>query len=344
MTITNFLKSQSKSEQPQETLTDDLDEFFNSLPKEKGWRTPNLFLFQNFWCQPKEIRAIISTQKHFKAQDNDLILASIPKSGTTWLKALTFSIVNRNKFNVQQKNINHPLLTHNPHELVPFLEYKLYADFNSLPDLSLLPSPRLVATHVPFGALPNSVKTSKCKIVYICRNPFDAFVSVWHYLVKIRPESLGPFTLEEAFDLYCRGVIGFGPYWEHMLGYWRESLENPNKVLFLKYEDMKLDVCNQLKRLADFLGFPFTKEEEKGGIIKDVSSLCSFQNLRDLQVNKKGKGAISDFENRNLFRKGEIGDWVNYFTPSMFERLSKVMEEKLGGSGLTFSLLSQETK
>ncbi|KAM3378442.1 cytosolic sulfotransferase 15 [Capsicum galapagoense] len=342
--ITNFLKSQSnpgKPKQQKETLPKESDdEFLSSLPKEKGWRTPSLFLFQGFWCQPKEIRSIISTQKHFIAQDSDLILATIPKSGTTWLKALMFAIVNRNKFSVQHNNnhIQHPLLTHNPHELVPFLEYKLYADSNSLPDLTMLPSPRLVATHVPFGALPDSSKTSRCKIVYICRNPFDTFVSIWHYLEKIRPESLGPLPLEEAFDLYCRGIIGFGPYWDHMLGYWKESIEKPNKVLFLKYEDMKVDACNQLKKLGEFLGFPFTEEEEKGGIIEDISSLCSFKNMKELEVNKKGKGAISDYENKDLFRKGETGDWVNYLTPSMFERLSNVMEEKLGGSGLTFTL------
>ncbi|KAH0726629.1 hypothetical protein KY284_002494 [Solanum tuberosum] len=334
--FTNSINSQFITKKPkqQETLSEEeLDEFLTSLPKEKGWRTPNLFLFQGFWCQPKEIRAIISIQNHFIAQDTDVILATIPKSGTTWLKALTFAIVNRNNFNVHH---NHPLLTHNPHELVPFLEYKLYANSNRLPDLSLLPSPRIVATHVPFGALPDSIKTSNCKIIYICRNPFDTFVSIWHYLCKIRPESLGPLPIEEAFDLYCRGVTGYGPYWDHMLSYWRETA--PNKVLFLKYEEMKVDTCNQLKRLGEFLGFPFTEEEEKEGVIEDISNLCSFQNMKDLEVNKKGKGAISVFENRDLFRKGEIGDWMNYFTPSMFERLSNVMDEKLEGSGLTFTV------
>lgn len=330
--ITSFLKSKPITEKAQSE--EESDEFLTSLPKEKGWRTPNVFLFQGFWCQPKEIRAIISIQNHFIAQDTDLIIATIPKSGTTWLKALTFAIVNRNNFSVHHQH--HPLLTNNPHELVPFLEYKLYADCNRLPDLSLLPSPRLVATHIPFGALPDSIKTSNCKIVYICRNPFDTFVSIWHYLNKVKPESQAPLAIEEAFDLYCRGVIGFGPYWDHMLGYWRETASN--KVLFLKYEEMKVDACNQLKKLGEFLGFPFTEEEVKEGVIEDISSLCSFQNMKDLQVNKNGKGAISDYENRDLFRKGEIGDWMNYFTPSMFQRLSNVMEEKLQGSGLTFTL------
>ncbi|CAA2973578.1 cytosolic sulfotransferase 15-like [Olea europaea var. sylvestris] len=318
----------------EEEIAPEFKEILSSLPTEKGWRTPNLYLFQGFWCQPKEIQAIISVQNHYKAKDSDVIVATIPKSGTTWLKALCFAIVNREKFDYQK---NHPLLTSNPHELVLFLEYKLYAN-NQIPDLSTLPTPRLFATHMPLGALPESVRESDSKVVYLCRNPFDTFVSIWHYLCKIRPESLGPLSLEEAFDMYCRGVIGYGPYWDHMLGYWRESIEKPHKVLFLKYEEMKEDTTLYMKKLAEFLGFPFSLEEEKYGVIEEISKLCSFEHLKELEVNKKGKGAIAHFENKNLFRKGEVGDWVNYFSPSMVERLTNIMEEKLAGSGLSFKL------
>lgn len=329
-----ILFNTAEASHAQEEIAPESKEILSSLPIEKGWRTPNLYLFQGFWCQPKEIQAIISVQNHYKAKDSDIIVATIPKSGTTWLKALCFAIVNREKFDCQK---NHPLLNSNPHELVLFLEYKLYAN-NQIPDLSTLPTPRLLATHMPLGALPESVRESYSKVVYLCRNPFDTFVSIWHYLCKIRPESLGPLSLEEAFDMYCRGVIGYGPYWDHMLGYWHESLEKPHKVLFLKYEEMKEDTTFYTKKLADFLGFPFSLEEEKCGKIEEISKLCSFEHLKELEVNKKGKGAIAHFENKNLFRKGEVGDWVNYFSPLMVERLTNIMEEKLAGTGLSFKL------
>ncbi|XP_059652044.1 cytosolic sulfotransferase 15-like [Cornus florida] len=320
-----------------EEVSHECKELLDSLPKERGWRTPHLYLFQGFWCQPKEIQAIVSVQTHFQAQDTDVMVATIPKSGTTWLKALVFAIVNRNHFRDQN---NHPLLTHNPHDLVPFLEYKVYSN-NQVPDLSALPSPRLFATHVPFASLPGSVKTSDCRIVYICRNPFDTFVSVWHFMSKTRPETLGPFSMEEAFDMYCKGIVGFGPYWDHMLDYWKQSLEKPHTVLFLKYEDMKDDTTFQLKRTAKFLGCPFSLEEERGGVIEDISRLCSFEKMKELEVNKSGK-SISYFANEQLFRKGEVGDWVNYFTPLMVERLSNVMDEKLGGSGLAFKMFCED--
>ncbi|XWS43054.1 hypothetical protein CRYUN_Cryun16bG0068300 [Craigia yunnanensis] len=308
------------------------DQLILSLPKEKGWRTPYLYKFQGFWCQQKEIQAIISFQKHFHATDSDVILATIPKSGTTWIKALVFSIMNRQRFAISD---SHPLLTSNPHDLVPFLEYKLYAN-NQIPDLSDFCNPRLFATHVPFASLQESIKNnSDCRIVYLCRNPFDTFISSWHYINKVRPDSLPPLPLEEAFSMYCKGVVGFGPFWEHMLGYWKQSLERPKNVLFLKYEDMKRDIISHLTVLANFLGLPFSVEEDNEGVIEEIAKLCSFDKMKDLETNKSGK-AIKNFENKHLFRKADVGDWVNHLSPLMVEQLSKVMEEKFGGSGLNF--------
>ncbi|XVE68421.1 hypothetical protein DITRI_Ditri09bG0067400 [Diplodiscus trichospermus] len=340
MVFPNFRKNPTKGvveeEEEENAISNDNKELILSLPKEKGWRTSFIYLFQGFWCQTEEIQSIISFQKHFHARDSDVILATIPKSGTTWIKALTFAIMNRKRFTISSNN--HPLLTSNPHDLVPFLEYKLYAN-NQIPDLSNLPKPRLFGTHIPFSSLQESIKSSKCRIVYVCRNPFDTFISSWHYLNKARPDTLPPFPLEEAFNMFCKGVIGFGPFWENMLGYWKESMERPEKVLFLKYEDMKEDIVSHLKMLANFLGVPFSIKEEEEGVIEDISKLCSFENLKELEVNKCGK-SIKKFENKHLFRKGEVGDWVNFLSPSMVEQLSKTIEEKLGDSGLKFKVFS----
>ncbi|CAA0401154.1 unnamed protein product [Arabidopsis thaliana] len=333
------LLKEGKSEgQEEEGLSYEFQEMLDSLPKERGRRNRYLYLFQGFRCQAKEIQAIMSFQKHFQSLPDDVVLATIPKSGTTWLKALTFTILTRHRFDpVSSSSSDHPLLTSNPHDLVPFFEYKLYANGN-VPDTSSLASPRTFATHVPFGALKDSVENPSVKVVYLCRNPFDTFISMWHYINNITSESVSAVLLDEAFDLYCRGLlIGFGPFWEHMLGYWRESLKRPEKVLFLKYEDLKEDIETNLNKLASFLGLPFTEEEEQKGVVKAIADLCSFENLKKLEVNKSSK-SIQNYENRFLFRKGEVSDWVNYLSPSQVERLSALVDDKLAGSGLTFRL------
>jgi hypothetical protein len=52
--------------------------------------------------------------------------------GTTWLKAISFALLNQVRHpDIQQ----HPLLTINPHILVPFLELDLY-NKKEVPDLT----------------------------------------------------------------------------------------------------------------------------------------------------------------------------------------------------------------
>ncbi|GMN22112.1 hypothetical protein TIFTF001_043452 [Ficus carica] len=333
MGIDSLAKIHSKDgvEAKEVQITDECKQLLSSLPKEIGWRTSHLYQYQGFWCQPAEIQSIVAFQKHFQSYENDIILATMPKSGTTWLKALAFTVVNRDRFPLSNK---HPLLTSNPHDLVPFFEYKLYAN-NQIPDLTKYNAggPRVFGTHIPFPSLANTAKKSNCRVVYLCRNPLDTFISSWHFI-----GSMSPFTLEEAFDMCCKGVIGFGPFWDHMLGYWKESKENPENLLFLTYECLKEDTVFHLKRLAKFLGFPFSMEEERSGVVEKIVELCSFQNLKEMEVNKKGK-SIKNFENKMLFRKGEVGDWVNYLSPKMAEKMSTIMKEKLCGSGLKFKLL-----
>lgn len=321
-------------------LSQECRDLLHYLPKHKGWLpSSNFYLYKGFWCMPVEIQSILNFQKHFQDKDNDIIVATQPKSGTTWLKALTFCLVNRHRFAAHSKD--HPLLGSNPHELVPSFEYNLYSN-NQNPNLSSMyddDEPRLFSTHVPFHALPNSIKDSNCKVVYICRNPYDTFVSLWHFVNKLIPSSLPSIKLEDAFENYCNGVCAYGPFWSHMLSYWETSKERPDKVLFIKYEDLKCDTKSHVMRVAEFLGCRFTHEEEREGVVEKIIEMCKFENMRELEVNKSGT-MLNRYENKNFFRKGEVGDYVNHFSQTMVERLSKVMHQKLESYGLSFQVPS----
>ncbi|KAJ6979048.1 flavonol sulfotransferase-like [Populus alba x Populus x berolinensis] len=224
-----------------------------------------------------------------------------------------------------------------PHDCVPFLEYDLAPDPSNR-DLAI----PLVSTHVPYSCLPQSIISSSCKIIYICRDAKDVFVSLWYFNAKLhrlwyflakmqRSDNVEPLPLEEAFELFCNGIANYGPYWDHVLGYWRASLEFPEKILFLTYEEMKKDTAAHVKKLAEFMGCSFTLEEEEGGGVQKIISMCSFEELSSLEVNKS---ISSPIQNSVFFRKGEIGDWANHLTPEMGARLDDIMEKKLKGSGL----------
>ncbi|CAJ2636411.1 cytosolic sulfotransferase 12-like protein [Trifolium pratense] len=317
----------------EDDLSQECKELIPTLPLEKGWISTNFHQYQGFWISTMFLQATLSCQKHFQALDTDILLVTTPKSGTTWLKALTFALLNRNKYpNIHN---NHPLLTTNPHVLVPFLEVDIYYDKDFVPDLKTLSLPRLFSTHIPYVLLPNSIKESSCKVVYLCRDPKDTFASLWHFSNKVRPQCSEPLPLEESFEKFCRGVCLFGPFWEHVLEYWKESLEKPEKVMFLKYEEMKVKPNFYLKKLAEFLGYPFSKEEESEGVVDAIVNLCSFEKLSNLEVNKTGKVGFG-VENKDYFRRGQVGDWKNLLTVEMVEQLNTIVEEKLGKHGLNF--------
>lgn len=140
----------------------------------------------------------------FKSRPTDVLLISSPKSGTTWLKAIAFAIMKRTSYN--SMSVAHPLLTTNPHDCVPFLEILLRTP--PIADVEHLPSPRLFSSHIPYTLLPESIRNSGCRIVYVCRNPKDVFISMWHFTAKLKTNNLpcSSLSLEEAFDMFCKGI------------------------------------------------------------------------------------------------------------------------------------------
>ncbi|KAG6670775.1 hypothetical protein I3843_Q038000 [Carya illinoinensis] len=293
-------------------------------PQDKGF----LNEYHGFWIPALATSGVIASQKYFQARDTDiLILVTPPKVGTTWSKAILFALMNRIHYQDLQE---HPLLTKIPHDLVPLLEGDIYTK-KKVHDLN--PAfPRLLSTHLPYVLLPTSVKDSTCKIVYVYRNTKDTFVSLWHFQNRLYPTTA---SLEEAFNKFCKGMSPFGSYWDHVLSCWKKSIQNPGrKMLFLKYEEMKEQPTTYLKRIAEFLDCPFSPEEEAKGTVNDISSLCSFDNLSNLDVNKSRK--CQGVDNAAFFQQGQTGDWVNYLTSEMTEKLDHIIEEKFHGIGLKF--------
>ncbi|GAA0157612.1 transferase [Lithospermum erythrorhizon] len=310
---------------------DDFKKLITSLPREKGWRVPDIYQFQGFWYHSLMLNCFFESQKHFEAQDSDIVLATFPKCGTTWLKALVFTIVNRKKHSPFSQE--HPLLTSNPHAIVRSLEFDIFLP-NRTPDLSSLTTPGIVATHSNFGLLANSILETKCRIIYLCRNPKDTFISYFHYAKKSRFNYYeGISSIEEGVDMFCKGMIPCGPIWNHVLDYWKASLDSPDKIFFVTYEELQSEPVSMLRRMADFLGYSFSDEEEESGMVDAIVKLCSFEKLSNLKVNVDGKAGYG-LEYKHYFRKGGVGDWKNHLTNEMVERMDAVVEEKLQGSGL----------
>ncbi|KAL8209626.1 hypothetical protein R6Q57_006358 [Mikania cordata] len=168
---------------------------------------------------------------------------------------------------------------------------------------------------------------------FIHGNVEDVILSDYHFAreaLKLRVEDA---SFEKAFDELCEGISFNGPYWDHILGYWKASIERSGDILFLKYEDLKRDPTGNVKRLAEFIGYPFSVEEMKAGVVDDIIKMCSLEHLNSLDVNQSRKcrpEGNSGEEKRLFFRKHEDG----YFTNEMKLKIHKLMDQKLSGTGL----------
>uniref|UniRef100_A0ACD5ZPE7 Uncharacterized protein n=1 Tax=Avena sativa TaxID=4498 RepID=A0ACD5ZPE7_AVESA len=266
---------------------------------------------------------LAAASARFQPRPSDVFLASFLKSGTTWLKALAFAT--RNRAEHPPRSPGHPLRHRNPHDDA----------------FGELPSPRLLATHIPYPLLPARVAAAEGggRILYICRDPKDALVSMWLFTnKKLEAEAsppAPPYTIEDAFELFCDGRAICGPQWRHVAGYWEASQRMPEKVLFLRYEEMLREPEDKVRKLAEFMGCAFSDEEVATGVVKDIVDLCSIDALKNMEVNKTGSQMY--VKNETFFRKGVAGDWSNHMTAAMAERLDKIVEEALRGSGFTFS-------
>src|SRR5262249_39679579 len=89
-----------------------------------------------------------------------------------------------------------------------------------------------------------------CKYIYVARNGRDVAVSNYHLHRAYFPYE---GTFAEFFDRFMRGDIRYGPWFEHVAGWWAHR-NDPN-VLFLTYEELTRDLEGCLKKSIALCGF-----------------------------------------------------------------------------------------
>ncbi|XP_039136425.1 cytosolic sulfotransferase 15-like [Dioscorea cayenensis subsp. rotundata] len=156
-----------------EQIYNSYEKLTSQLPIHHDWPPFKLQLFQSFWMPARLNPAYMAIQSHFNPRPSDIIFVINAKSGTTWLKALSYAILHRHSFSLS----DHPLLTHTPHQCDPFLE-NLFS-YGTIPNISVLPSPTIFATHLRFSLQPKTPLS--CRIVYLCRDPKDTLLSFWNF-------------------------------------------------------------------------------------------------------------------------------------------------------------------
>ncbi|KAF5959025.1 hypothetical protein HYC85_000234 [Camellia sinensis] len=66
-------------------------------PSRRFWDILDLHKWEGFWYSTGHLEGTKDLQAHHESRDDDIVLASSIKTGTTWLKALCFCIMQGQK-------------------------------------------------------------------------------------------------------------------------------------------------------------------------------------------------------------------------------------------------------
>ena len=250
----------------------------------------------------------------FVAQDGDVFVVTYPRSGTTWTEQMVHLLVHHGEQGGQRLTDAVPWLETLPHRPGGMTEF-----------LKTMPERRLFTSHLPYALMP-PLDDTNAKVVYIARNPKDVAISTYfHDQSKAGYEG----TWEEHFQLFLNGDVGFGSYFNHVLPWWQANGMNEN-ILFLKYEDMKNDHAGYVARIASFLD-----TQADVALIDRVVTLISFQSMKSGQYTNL-EWIPQKEDKPKHFRKGDIGDWRNYFSAEQSRQMDSLFLEKMKGTGLQF--------
>ncbi|KAL4235901.1 sulfotransferase 1 [Mactra antiquata] len=245
--------------------------------------------------------------KNLVARDDDVVIVAYPKAGTHWVWEMTNMLL-------RQTTDYHQSMKEA--QMIELTETSV---------IDKLDSPRVLNTHLPFDKLPTDMIKRRCKLIYITRNPKDMAVSRYCHNSKGVVGYKGTFS--DYLPLYMKGQVAFGS-WFDFTNDWTKVIEDKSDypIHTLVYEQLKRNTTEEVSKLASFLGL-----KKDPSFIQDVCDKCSFTQLKDSYMKAKQIHLFKDNHNPQAyaFRKGQIGDWKNWFTVAQNEMFDAEILKKM---------------
>lgn len=283
-------------------------------------------------CLPQKTRELHS--HHFDStiwndvcfRDDDIIIASYAKSGTTWLQQIVGQLIFEGAEDV------------NVAELSPWLDLRFPSKDMKLSSIEAQTHRRFIKTHLPVDAL---VFSPRAKYLYIARDGRDVVWSLYNHhangnellydALNNTPNRVGPplgkppDSIVQYFrDWLMHDGYPFWSYWENILTWW-QIRHFPN-VMLLHYADLKQDMPGQIRQIAEFLDISI--DESQWPIILEH---CSFSYMKQHAAKSVPLGGVFwEGGAATFIHQGTNGRWKERLPEADIVHYEATALQKLG--------------
>ncbi|XP_069840594.1 sulfotransferase 1C4-like isoform X2 [Dendropsophus ebraccatus] len=258
---------------------------------------------------------------NFQAREDDILVATFPKAGTTWMQEIVDLIMLNGDV---ERSMRAPCFVK-----VPFIEINP-RPLPSVESANAMKSPRLLKTHLPIQLVPPSFWEKNVKVIYVARNAKDCMVSYYHFqrMNKSLPD---PGTWEEYFSAYLAGNVPWGSWFDHVIGWWKAR--DKQQILYVFYEDMIEDPKREIRKVSTFLDKDLTEE-----VLDTICHHTSFDSMKDNPMANYSvlPSFVFDHSISPFMRKGKVGDWMNHFLVEQNIIFDEEYKKRMEGSRLSF--------
>ena len=173
------------------------------------------------------LRTPLTAYRHRTLRDGDVLLATYPRSGTTWMKFILYELLTGREADFRAVR-----------EGVPYIGER-DAGADCLPGAG-----RIVQTHEPYYSGAN-------KVIYVIRDPRAVVVSLYYWLMR-RGQVSG--SIHEFVPQWVRGRGTPWRSWSDHVEYWLASKANRRDEMHLvRYEDLKESPHDEVAKTLRFL-------------------------------------------------------------------------------------------
>ena len=262
----------------------------------------------------------------FDFRDDDIIIATYAKSGTTWLQQIISQLLFEGEEGLEVA------------EMSPWMDLRVPPKEIKLPLVEAQTHRRFLKTHLPVDAL---VFSDKAKYIYIGRDGRDVVWSMynhhstanetWYDALNNTPGLVGP-PLEKppssVTQYYNEWLDGDGhpwwPFWENVRSWW--AIKDLPNVHFVHFADLKRDMAGEIRRVADYLEISVSED-----VWDKILLHCSFDYMKENATQSVPLGgAFWDGGAKTFIHKGKNGRWRDTLSEEEIQRYESRALEELG--------------